>query len=68
MPKRPRKTLRERFPTHGIRQETLDHVQECIKQIHDHQVLLSKELDAFAQVDTRSRRGLLDSRRWLPLP
>jgi hypothetical protein len=50
---------KRRFPTHGIRQETLDHVQECIKQIHDHQVLLSKELDAFAQVDTRSRRGLL---------
>jgi hypothetical protein len=49
----------KRFPGHGIRQETLDHVQECIKQIHDHQVLLSKELDAFAQVDTRSRRGLL---------
>jgi hypothetical protein len=43
----------------GVRQDTLDHFQECLKQIQDHQVLLTKQLDAFAQVDTRSRRGLL---------
>jgi hypothetical protein len=43
----------------GVRQDTLDHFQDCLKQIRDHQVLLTKQLDAFAQVDTRSRRGLL---------